>query len=69
MVGRGLDLSWMTELMIRGRTDDVLCVPVIPAAIRELGMGTHVRKKESESMRKLKDWMLQFIEEYSARQK
>lgn len=65
MVGRGLGVSMMTELMIRGRTDDVLCVPVKPAAIRELGMGTHVRKKETESVRKLKDCMLRFIGEYS----
>ena len=36
MVGRGLGVSMMTELMIRGRTDDVLCVPVEPPAIREL---------------------------------
>ena len=61
MVGRGLGVSMMTELMIRGRTDDVLCVPVVPGAIRELGMGTHIRKKETQSIRKLKDCMLQFI--------
>ena len=61
MVGRGLGVSMMTELMIRGRTDDVLCVPVSPPAIRELGMGTHVRKKETESIRKLKNCMLQFL--------
>lgn len=64
MVGRGLGLSMMTELMIRGRTDDVLCVPVTPPAIRELGMGTHIRKQETDSIRKLKDCMLQFIKEY-----
>ena len=65
MVGRGLGVSMMTELMIRGRTDDVICVPVVPAAIRELGMGTHIRKKETESVRKLKSCILQFIREYS----
>lgn len=63
MVGRGLGVSMMTELMIRGRTDDVLCVPVRPAAIRELGMGTHIKKKETESIQKLKDCMLQLIAE------
>ena len=63
MVGRGLGVSMMTELMIRGRTDDVLCVPVDPPAIRELGMGTHIRKKETENIRKLKDCMLEFIKE------
>ena len=65
MVGRRLGVSMMTELMIRGRTDDVLCVPVSPPAIRELGMGTHIRKKETDSIRKLKDCMLQFLREHS----
>lgn len=68
MVGRGLGVSMMTELMIRGRTDDVICVPVSPEAIRELGMGTHIKKKETGSIHKLKTCMLQFISEYSQRQ-
>ena len=63
MVGRGLGVSMMTELMIRGRTDDVLCVPVSPSAKRELGMGTHIRKIETDSIRILKDCMLAFIRE------
>lgn len=63
MVGRGLGVSMMTELMIRGRTDDVLCVPVSPPAIRELGMGTHIRGKETDSIWKLKDCMLQFLKD------
>ena len=62
MVGRGLGVSMMTELMIRGRTDDVLCVPVCPSAIRELGMGTHLRRKPSEGMQKLKKCILEFME-------
>ena len=61
MVGRGLGVSMMTELMIRGRTDDVLCVPVTPAAICELGMGTHIRRKESDSIQKLKECVLEFL--------
>ena len=61
MVGRGLGVSMMTELMIRGRTDDVLCVPVDPPAMRELGMGTPARRKPSENIKKLKTCMLQFI--------
>ena len=61
MVGRGLGVSMMTELMIRGRTDDVLCVPVSPPAIRELGMGIHVRKKETDHIQKLKECVLEFL--------
>lgn len=60
MVGRGLGVSMMTELMIRGRTDDVLCVPVDPPAIRELGMGTHARTKGSDSIQKLQNCILEF---------
>ena len=61
MVGRGLGVSMMTELMIRGRRDDVLCVPITPPAGRELGMGTHLRRPGSESMSKFKECMLDFI--------
>ena len=61
MVGRGLGVSMMTELMIRGRTDDVLCVPVSPPAMRELGMGTHNKKKASDSIQKLKECMLDLL--------
>ena len=63
MVGKGLGVSMMAELMIRGSTADVQCVPVYPPAIRELGMGTHIRKKETDSIRKLKDCVMQFIRE------
>lgn len=61
MVSRGLGVSMMTELMIRGRTDDVLCVPVVPTVIRELGMATHSHRKETESIRKLKNCVIQFL--------
>lgn len=63
MVGTGLGVSMMTELMIRGRTDDVLCVPVTPTVTRELGMGTSVRKPDTESIQKLKECMLKLIQE------
>ena len=65
MVGRGLGVSMMTELMIRGRTDDVLCVPVAPDAGRDLGMGVHIRRRQSSSMQKLKDCILQYIRDRS----
>ena len=67
MVGKGLGVTMMSELMIRGRTDNVLCIPVEPKAIRELGMGTHVKKKETESVRRLKECMLGMLEEKPAK--
>lgn len=61
MVSAGLGVSMMTELTIRGRTDDVLCVPVTPIATRELGMGIHIHKKETESIQKLRECVMQFL--------
>lgn len=66
MVGCGLGVSMMTELMIRGRTDDVLCIPVDPPAIRELGMGTHIRRSMSDSIRKLKECVLDYLKKPQA---
>jgi len=63
MVGRGLGVSMMTELMIRGRTNDVLCIPVSPYSTRELGMGIHVKRPVSESIQKLKKCMIHFATE------
>lgn len=63
MVGKGLGVSMMTELMIRGRTDDVLCVPVVPRTIRELGMGMRKGEEMSESVMKLKRCVMQFLGE------
>lgn len=63
MVGRGLGISMMTELMIRGRTDDVQCVPVSPKTIRELGMGMHSGEEVPDSIKKLKECVLQFIKD------
>lgn len=61
MVGSGLGVSMMAELMIRGRTDDVLCVPVDPPAYRELGMGTRPDETPTESIRVLKECVLRFL--------
>ena len=61
MVGRGLGVSMMSELMIRGRIDDVLCVPVAPRTIRELGMGLRRGTNTPECVLKLKECVLQFL--------
>lgn len=60
MVGKGLGISMMSELMIRGNTDDVLCIPVTPKTIRELGMGTEKGVELSESVRRLKECVVEY---------
>lgn len=67
MVGRGLGISMMAELMIRGRSDDALCVPLEPNTIRELGMGMVPVETQPESVRKLKECVLAYIKELKAR--
>ena len=60
MVGKGLGISMMSELMIRGNMDDVLCIPVTPKSIRELGMGTEKGVELSESVRRLKECVVEY---------
>ena len=68
MVGKGLGISMMSELMIRGKIDDVRCVPVTPRSIRELGMGTRKGLEVSENMQKLKDCVLQYVNSLSPKE-
>lgn len=67
MVGKGLGISMMSELMIRGNTDDVCCVPVTPKSIRELGMGTEKGVELPESMRKLKACVVEYTSQLKGR--
>ena len=67
MVGKGLGVTMMTDLMTRGRTVDVLSVPVTPPAVREMGMGIHSGRQASENMLKLKECVLEFIREREGR--
>ena len=61
MVGRGLGVTMMAELMLRGSMADVCCVPVEPAVARELGMG--YMENPGESIRRLTHCVTTFIGE------
>lgn len=63
MVGKGLGVSMMAELMIRGRTDDVLCVPVSPRTVRELGMGIRPGADQPAAVAKLRECVLGYLKE------
>ena len=63
MVGKGLGLSMMAEMMIRGQLDGVRVLPVHPAAGRELGMGLRPREALSEGIARLRSCVLEFIED------
>lgn len=61
MVGHGLGVTIMSELMIRGRRDDVMCVPLSPPAVRELGMGIKSESINQYSIRSLIDCVKSMI--------
>jgi len=63
MVGHGLGVSMMSRLMIRGQTDDVLCVPVEPKTIRELGFGLPANVTISPNIQALKKCVLEYARE------
>ena len=61
MVGKGLGLSMMAEMMLRGRTSGVTILPIEPATGRELGMGMHMREQMPEGIARLRECVLDFI--------
>ena len=62
MVGKGLGLTMMAEMMLRGRIAGagVKAVPISPATGRELGMGLHAKESMPDGIVKLKDCVLAF---------
>ena len=61
MVGKGLGLSMMAEMMLRGRTAGVQVVPISPATGRELGMGMHMKESVPDGILHLLECVLAFI--------
>ena len=67
MVGKGLGISMMAEMMIRGKLNGVQTLPVRPAVSRELGMGLRPQERPPESILRLRECVLQFIREQKGR--
>ena len=61
MVGKGLGLSMMAEMMLRGRTAGVQVGPISPATGRELGMGMHMKESVPDGILHLRECVLAFI--------
>ena len=52
MVEHGLGVSILSELVLKGRKDDVLAVPMDPPAVRELGIAARAKKELRPIVRK-----------------
>ena len=59
MVEHGLGVSILSRLVLKGRSDDVLALPLDPPAVRELGVATLPRK----DLRPIAKKFLQFTAE------
>ena len=60
MVSKGLGITMMTEIMMRGRTHGVKTLPVSPKTGRELGIGMHLSKNTPEEILRLRECVLDF---------
>lgn len=69
MVGKGLGVTMMTEMMLRGRAEGVRILPVEPITVRELGMGMHLREHMPEGILRLRECVLEFIGELRDRRR
>lgn len=63
MVGKGLGISMMAQMMIRGSIGGVKTLPVAPKVSRELGMGMHTGAQLSAAVNRLRECVLEFIGE------
>ncbi len=63
MVGKGLGISMMSEMMIRGRTNGVRVLKVSPEVGRELGMGMNKGGAMPDGVTRLKECVLAFLGE------
>lgn len=63
MVSKGLGITMMTEIMMRGRTHGVKTLPVSPKTGRELGIGMHLSKNTPEEILRLRECVLDFTRE------
>lgn len=52
LVAHGLGVSMLTELVLEGTSENVLTLPVAPAASRELGILTLTSREYSSTLRK-----------------
>ena len=63
MVEQGLGMSIMPELLLRGRTDNLLTLPLLPDYKRTIGMAIAAGEQAGPATRKFADYMLRYVAE------
>ena len=65
MVEQGLGMSIMPELLLKGRNDRLLTLPLVPEAKRTIGIAIAAGDKAGPATRKFVDYIVRYVtEEY-----
>ena len=61
MVEQGLGISIMPELLLKGRNDRLLILPLIPEAKRTIGMAIAASEKAGPATRRFADYVVRYV--------
>ena len=63
MVENGLGMSIMPELLLKGRHDDLLVLPLVPEAKRVIGIAVAAGENAGPATRKFTDYVVRYVKE------
>ena len=63
MVENGLGMSIMPELLLKGRHDDLLVLPLVPEAKRVIGIAVAAGENAGLATRKFTDYVVRYVKE------
>ncbi len=63
MVEQGLGMSIMPELLLKGRHDRLLILPLVPEARRTIGMAIAASEKAGPATRRFADYVVRYVKE------
>ena len=63
MVEQGLGISIMPELLLKGRHDDLVTLPLVPEARRTIGIAVAAGNRAGPATRRFVDYVVRYVEE------
>jgi len=63
MVEQGLGMSIMPELLLKGRSDDLQILPLVPEARRTIGIAIAAGEKAGPATRRFADYIVHYVKE------
>ena len=63
MVENGLGMSIMPELLLKGRTDNMQVLPLVPEAKRTIGIAIAAGEKAGPATRRFVDYVVQYVKD------